>query len=297
MSTPARPSAVTVDELLNETEHRFERARLHFGHGTHNAFDEAAWLMLHVLRAPIDQLDAQLHRTLTPAQHARFLKLAARRINERIPLAYIIREAWLGPHRFYIDERCIVPRSFIAELLARPMAPWAPQPSTVQRVLDMCTGSGCLAILAALAFPNAQVDAVDLSTDALQVARRNLQQYALEDRVQLIQSDLFAGLPSQSYDLILSNPPYVDAPSMRELPTEYRHEPEMALASGRDGLDATRVLLRKAKNYLRPDGKLIIEIGHNRAQLERAFPQLPFGWLKVSAGDEFVLLLERDQLI
>lgn len=297
MSTSTRPSAPTVEELLNQTERQFERARLHFGHGTHNAFDEAAWLMLHVLRAPIDQLDAQLQRRLTPAQHMRFSKLAARRIKERIPLAYIIHEAWLGPHRFYVDERCIVPRSFIAELLVKPMMPWVPQPSKVQRVLDMCTGSGCLAILAALAFPNAQVDAVDLSADALQVARRNLQQYALENRVQLIQSDLFTSVPTQHYDLILSNPPYVDAPSMRELPQEYRHEPEMALASGRDGLDATRVLLRKAKRYLRPGGKLIIEIGHNRAQLERAFPQLPFSWLEVSAGDEFVLLLERDQLI
>lgn len=290
------PAARTVGQRIEAAATRFERAGLHFGHGTHTAYDEAAWLMLHALDAPIDTLDAQLRRAPTAAQAERFDRLVSQRIDRRIPAAYLIHEAWLGEHRFHVDERVIVPRSFIAELLDEALTPWVADPAPVTSVLDMCTGSGCLAILAALTFPNAKVDAVDLSDDALAVARRNVADYALEARVQLHRSDLFRNLPRKSYDLIISNPPYVDAPSMKALPDEYRHEPAMALGSGRDGLDATRVLLREAKHYLAETGLLVVEIGHNRAQLERAFPHLPFTWLSVSAGDDYVFLLERRQL-
>ncbi len=275
---------------------RFECAGLFYGHGTHNAYDEAAWLMLHALSAPIDALESQLDRVPAPKHAQRFEQLVAQRIEKRIPASYLIHEAWLGEHRFHVDERVIVPRSFIAELLAEEFAPWVVDADKVSAVLDMCTGSGCLAILAALTFPNAKVNAVDLSDDALAVAQRNIADYDLQDRVKLVRSDLFRGLPRKQYDLIISNPPYVDATSMKTLPDEYRHEPAMALASGRDGLDATRTILREAKHYLADNGLLVVEIGHNRAQLERAFPHLPFTWLEVSAGDEYVFLLERNQL-
>jgi ribosomal protein L3 glutamine methyltransferase len=296
-SKPApAPAARTVGQRIETAAARFERAGLYFGHGTHNAYDEAAWLMLHALAAPIDTLDVELQRAPTAAQAERFDRLVSQRIDRRIPAAYLIREAWLGAHRFYVDERVIVPRSFIAELLDETLTPWVADPERVASVLDMCTGSGCLAILAALTFPNANVDAVDLSDDALAVAQRNVADYALEERVRLHRSDLFRSLPRKPYDLIIANPPYVDAPSMKALPDEYRHEPAMALGSGRDGLDATRVLLREAKHYLAETGLLVVEIGHNRAQLERAFPHLPFTWLSVSAGDDYVFLLERRQL-
>lgn len=293
---PADRSGGTVAKLIDDAATRFERAGLFYGHGTHNAYDEAAWLMLHALDAPIDALESRLDQVPAPEHVRHFEQLAAQRIEKRIPASYLIHEAWLGAHRFYVDERVIVPRSFIGELLTEELAPWVVDANEVSAVLDMCTGSGCLAILAALSFPNAKVDAVDLSDDALAVAHRNVADYELQDRVKLIRSDLFRRLPRKPYDLIISNPPYVDAPSMKALPEEYRHEPNMALASGRDGLDATRTILREAKHYLTDNGLLIVEIGHNRAQLERAFPHLPFTWLEVSAGDEYVFLLERGQL-
>lgn len=297
-SSPAQPSReqATVAQLIHDTAARFAEAALYYGHGTDNPYDEAAWLMLHVLQAPDYDLEPFLDTVLPEAEAQRFASLAQRRIAERTPLAYLLNEAWLGDHRFYVDERVIVPRSFIAELLAEQLAPWIQQPEAVHSVLDMCTGSGCLAILAALAYPHAQVDAVDLSTDALAVAKQNVEIYGLTERVQLTQSDLFDDLPAKRYDLIVANPPYVDAPSMQSLPDEYRREPEMALASGSDGLDATRRLLRSAGDFLKDDGLLVVEIGHNRAALERAFPHLPFTWLEVSAGDEYVFLLEKEQL-
>ena len=195
-----------------------------------------------------------------------------------------------------MDERVIVPRSFIAELLAEQFEPWIEDPWAVTRVADICTGSGCLAILAALTFPEAQVDAVDISPDALDVARRNVADYGLEEQVRLVQSNLFAGLARQKYDLIISNPPYVNAESMATLPQEYRHEPELALAGGADGLDLVRTLLREAKDHLTPGGLLVVEIGHNRDDLEAAYPQTPFTWLDTSGGDQFVFLLRREEL-
>ncbi len=211
--------------------------------------------------------------------------------------AYLVHEAWLGEFKFYVDERVIVPRSFIAELLREQLAPWVENPEEVVSVADICTGSGCLAILSALAFPNADVDAIDISEGALTVARKNISDYGLIDQVHAIASDMLAALQGKHYDLIISNPPYVDAPSIAMLPQEYRQEPSLALASGEDGLDHTHALLRNAAEHLHPGGLLVVEIGHNRDVLEAAYPKLPFTWLEVSAGDQFVFLLTREQLL
>ena len=219
-----------------------------------------------------------------------------RRVRERIPAAYLTHEAWLGEHRFYVDERVIVPRSFIAELLHEQLAPWVDTPDEVMHALDLCTGSGCLAILAALAFPNAEVDAVDLSRDALDVAARNIADYGLADRIELLESDLFAALGGRTYDVILSNPPYVNAESVAALPPEYQAEPALALGSGEDGLDATRQILAAAKAHLNPGGLLVVEIGHNRDALEAAYPAQPFTWLDTEGGDQFVFMLRREDL-
>jgi ribosomal protein L3 glutamine methyltransferase len=218
-------------------------------------------------------------------------------VTERVPTAYLLREAWLGDFKFYVDERVIVPRSFIAELLRDQLAPWVENPEEVTAVADICTGSGCLAILAAHAFPNAEVDAVDISDAALAVARKNVTDYGLDQHVELLQSDMLSALAGRQYDVILSNPPYVDAPSMDVLPQEYRNEPDLALASGEDGLDHTHTLIAHAAEHLHPGGLLIVEIGHNREVLEATYPHLPFTWLEVSDGDQYVFLLTREQLM
>ena len=286
----------TVRSLVLAAAARLERAGVSYGHGTTNAFDEAAWLVLHALGLPVHDLAAHLDDTPEPARVKDARALVARRIRTRKPAAYLLREAWLGAHRFYVDERVIVPRSFIAELLRERLAPWIAQPSRVSGVLDLCTGSGCLAIVAALAFPRARVDAADLSGDALAVARRNVDAYGLGARVHLVASDLFDALGGRAYDLIVSNPPYVTAATMRRLPQEYRREPEMALASGVDGLAHTRLILARAREHLRPGGLLVVEIGHNRRRLERAFPRLAFTWPQTSAGAGYVFLLRREDL-
>jgi len=218
-------------------------------------------------------------------------------VEQRIPAAYLTHQAFLGEFSFYVDERVIVPRSFIAELLHEQLVPWIVEPEDIRSVLDLCTGSGCLAILAAYAFPYAEVDAVDLSPDALSVAERNVANYDLQERVNLIESDLFAKLGNKQYDLIISNPPYVDAASVAALPQEYLHEPKLALGSGHDGLDATRIILKHAAQHLTENGILLVEIGHNREALEAACPDLPFTWLDVSAGDQFVFMLHRNDLL
>ncbi len=293
----ARSTLVTMRDCLRFAVSQFNRNNLFFGHGSATAHDEAAYLILHTLHLPPDRLDPFLDARLTRAELDEVLNIIEKRIGQRMPAAYLTHEAWLGGFRFYVDERVIVPRSFIAELLREQLAPWVNDPENVGRVLDLCTGSGCLAILAAHAFPCAEVDAVDLSPAALDVAQRNVSDYGLEDRVHLIESDLFAKLDGGQYDIILSNPPYVDAPSMSALPPEYLHEPELALGSGQDGLDATREIIRQAAAHLAPGGVLVVEIGHNRAALETAYPELPFTWLEVSAGDEFVFLLRQDDLL
>jgi len=289
-------SLITVRDWLRFAVSRFNEAKLFFGHGTDNAFDEAAYLILHTLHLPLDRLEPFLDASLTHGESEEVQAVIERRVKERIPAAYLTHEAWLGEHRFYVDERVIVPRSFIAELLPEQLAPWVDNPEAVSRALDLCTGSGCLAILAALAFPNAEVDAVDLSADALDVAAKNVADYGLTDRIELIESDLFAGLKGRSYDVILSNPPYVNAESVAALPPEYQAEPALALGSGEDGLDATRQILAKAKAHLNPGGLLVVEIGHNRDVLEAAYPTLPFTWLDTESGDQFIFMLRREDL-
>lgn len=283
-------------DLVLEAAGRLERAGVAFGHGTDNALDEAAWLVLHALGLPVHELGPHLEDRVAPQAARAVAALVARRVRTRKPAAYLLHEAWLGPHRFYVDERVIVPRSFIAELLRPRLEPWIARPARVRDVLDLCTGSGCLAILAALAFPAARVDAADLSEEALAVARRNVAAYRLSRRVRLVRSDLFDALAGRRYDLIVSNPPYVTAAAMRRLPEEYRREPEVALASGRDGLAHTRRILAQAKAFLKPGGLLVVEIGHNRRALERAFPRLAFTWPEVAAGAGYVFLLHREDL-
>ena len=289
-------SLITVRDWLRFAVSRFNEAKLFFGHGSDNAFDEAAYLILHTLHLPLDRLEPFLDASLTHGESEEVQAVIERRVKERIPAAYLTHEAWLGEHRFYVDERVIVPRSFIAELLHEQLAPWVDNPDAVTSALDLCTGSGCLAILAALAFPDAQVDAVDLSKDALDVAAKNVADYGLTDRVELIESDLFAALDGRTYDLILSNPPYVNAESVAALPPEYQAEPAMALGSGVDGLDATRQILAQAKAHLNPGGLLVVEIGHNRDALEAAYPGLPFTWLDTESGDQFVFMLRHEDL-
>ncbi|MBI2961273.1 MAG: 50S ribosomal protein L3 N(5)-glutamine methyltransferase [Betaproteobacteria bacterium] len=291
---PMKPG--TLGDWIAYAAMRLSKARLHFGHGTHNAAEEAAWLVQSVAGIPYDRLAASLDTSLTPAQQRRAEKLIEERIGSRAPLAYLLHEAWLGEERFYVDRRVIVPRSFIAELLPKSLAPWIVDPKRIRRALDLCTGSGCLAVLLALAFPQAKVDAIDISPAALVVARRNVRAYGLESRVRLLRSDLFAGLAAVPYEVIVANPPYVNARGVKHLPLEYRHEPALALAGGRDGLDFVRRIINDAPGFLAPRGLLIVEVGHNRKALERVFPSLPFTWLQTSRGDGFVFLLAREDL-
>jgi ribosomal protein L3 glutamine methyltransferase len=285
----------TPRQLITEAARRFREARLAYGHGTLNADDEAAWLMVHALRCPFEALSQRLDRPVSAAIAARARRLFDRRIAQRIPAAYLTQEAWLGEHRFHVDERVIVPRSYIAELLRLRLRPWLARAPAA--ILDLCTGSGCLAIVAAHTFPQARVDAVDLSADALAVARRNIREHRLRHRMELLRSDLFSALDGRRYDLILSNPPYVGDAAMRRLPAEYRHEPELALHGGRDGLDLVRRILREAPDHLSTGGWLVMEVGHYRARIERVFPRLPFIWAQTSGGDDCVLLLQREALL
>lgn len=287
---------ITVRDHLRYAVSRFTAARLFFGHGSDNAWDEAVYLTLHTLSLPLDRLEPFLDARLLPDERTALLDIYRRRCEQRLPAAYLTNEAWLGEHRFYIDERVIVPRSFIAELLDEQLTPWIEDPWAIHSALDLCTGSGCLAILTALAFPEAQVDAVDLSKDAISVAERNVSEYELDDRINIIKSDAFTNLQGKRYDLIISNPPYVDADSVNRLPPEYLHEPEMALGSGEDGLDFTHIILREARQHLTDEGLLIVEIGHNRDALEAAYPNLPFTWLETSAGDQYVFMLQAADL-
>lgn len=294
--TQAKAQLRTLRDLLRFSVSRFNEAGLFFGHGSASAYDEAAYLILHTLHLPLDRLEPFLDARLTSDELDQVLGIIKRRATEKIPAAYLTNEAWLGDFSFFVDERVIVPRSFIAELLREQLAPWIRNPDEVNSALDLCTGSGCLAILLAHAFPNVMIDAADISQEALEVAQRNLADYNLEQQVNLVRSDLFAGLRGRTYDLIISNPPYVSAEAMAALPEEYRHEPERALASGADGLEAIRTILNEAADHLTDRGLLIVEIGHNRDKLGQVYPETPFTWLETSAGDEFVFLLKRDQL-
>jgi len=286
----------TLRDLLRHAVTRFMTEGLFFGHGSSSAYDEAAYLILHTLKLPLDKLDPFLDARLLPEEITAVLAIIDRRTSERLPAAYLTNEAWLTDYRFYVDQRVIVPRSYIAELIPEHFQPWIGDAWNVHNVLELCTGSGCLAIMLADAFPNAQVDAVDLSTDALEVAKRNVEDYQLEKRVHLIHSDLYEKVPAKKYDLIISNPPYVNSTAMASLPAEYRHEPNMALAGGRDGMDLVRRIVTEAKHRLTAKGMLIVEIGNEFAHAETAFHDLGLTWLSTSAGDASVFLLTADQL-
>jgi len=286
----------TPRDLLRYAVTRFNTAQLFFGHGSAEAFDEAAYLILHTLKLPLDRLDPFLDARLLPEEVQSVLDVIERRTTQRIPAAYITNEAWLGSYKFYVDERTIVPRSFIAELIPDYFAPWVTEPAAVANILELCTGSGCLAIMMADAFPDAAVDAVDISADALEVAKKNVATYELQDRLTLIQSDLYANVPQKKYDLIITNPPYVNSDSMSKLPMEYRAEPELALDGGKDGMDLVRKIVAGAAERLTDDGLLIVEIGNEYDYAEAAFGHLGLTWLSTSAGDGAVFLLTADQL-
>jgi ribosomal protein L3 glutamine methyltransferase len=286
----------TPRDLLRYAVTRFNAARLFFGHGSAEAFDEAAYLVLHTLKLPLDRLDPFLDAKLLPEEVLQVLSVIERRTVERVPAAYITNEAWLGTYAFYVDERVLVPRSFIAELIPNFFSPWVTNPYEVENVLELCTGSGCLAIMMADVYQNAVVDAVDISKDALAVAERNIRDYKLEGRVNPIESDLYENVPFKKYDLIVTNPPYVNADSMAKLPPEYLREPQIALHGGLDGMDLVRKIVAGAAERLTPDGILVVEIGNEAEYAEAAFGHLGLTWLTTSAGDEAVFLLTAEQL-
>lgn len=296
MSTRISDELLTLRDWLRWAVSRFGEADLFYGHGTDNAWDEAVWLILATLKLPRDRLEPFLDARLTAAERLALHNVVEQRVARRLPAAYILGEAWLGPYKFHVDQRVIVPRSYFAELLEDGFAPWIDDPESVTRALDLCTGSGCLAILMAHAFPNAEISAIDISPDALAVARRNIADYQLEDQVAAIQSDLFAAVPGLTFDLIISNPPYVTAAAMADLPPEYRHEPILALAAGEDGLDVVRRILAEAHAHLNPGGVIAIEVGYNRALVEDAFPELPAIWLDTENAEGTVFLLHREDL-
>jgi ribosomal protein L3 glutamine methyltransferase len=287
----------TVQSLLDRAFARLEHARLAYGHGIANAWDEAVYLVLHALKLPPDRLTPYLERAVSARESARAMTLVTARIRRRIPAAYLTREAWLGEYRFYVDERVIVPRSFIAELLRERLAPWLTPRRRIRRALDLCTGSGCLAIVLAKTFSATHVDGVDIDRRALAVAKRNVASYRLQQRIHLLHSDMFSAVRGERYDLIIANPPYVAADTMRKLPREYQHEPRIALASGKDGLDAVRVILREAVAQLTENGLLVVEVGHHRRRVETAFPHHAFVWPQTSGGDDCVFILGRDDLL
>ncbi len=290
---------VAVADLINETAENFQAAyesgKLFFGHGTDNAVDEAAWLVMHVLSLPFDGDESVLSQPVTGEALEATRALAKRRITERLPLAYLTHQAWFCGLPFYVDQRVLVPRSPMAELIDQKFQPWLLSPPG--RILDLCTGSGCIGIACAHVFCNSEVILSDLSTDALAVAEKNIEAHHLGERVHVIQSDLFENLRGQQFDLIVSNPPYVDAADLAAMPEEYRHEPELGLGSGIDGLDFTRKLLDQAGKYLTERGLLVVEVGNSWEALQAEYPTLPFTWLDLEYGGHGVFVLTREQLV
>ena len=287
---------LTIRDLIRYGITLFNTESLYFGHGADNAMDEATALTLYVLRLPHDLPGHFMDARLTTQEKGDILDLFERRSSERVPAAYLTHEAWFAGHKFYVDNRVLVPRSPIAELINAEFSPWLVS-NEIHDVLDLCTGSGCIAIACAYALPEADVDAADISDDALAVANINVERHGMEDQVNLIKSDMFDGLGSKQYDLIVTNPPYVDAEEMSILPNEFRHEPSLGLASGTDGLDAIRIILKEAPNHLTDDGVLIAEVGASDLALEEAFPDVPFFWFDFEHGGSGVFMMSRDQLL
>ncbi len=300
MSNPIKlaEQLTTIRDWIRYAVSQFEASDIFYGHGADNSYDEAVWLVMSGLHLPMETLDNFLDASITTAERKHLAYLIEQRVTKHIPTAYLVREAWLHDFKFYVDERVIVPRSFIAELLLDDsLSTWIEYPEMIESAADICTGSGCLGILLAHAFPSAAVDVIDISADAIAVSNINIANYGLQEQVTAIQSDMFSALSGKTYDVIISNPPYVDAPSMASLPTEYRNEPQLALGSGVAGLDHTHTILREAAHYLTDDGILIVEIGHNRDALLEAYPDVSFVWLDTSGGDQFVFLLTKSQLL
>ena len=285
----------TLRDFIRWGASRFTAAGLHFGHGTDNALDEAAALVLGALHLPYELPDFYLESNLIPAEKQRLAELMEQRIETRQPVAYLTRQALFCGLPFYVDERVLIPRSPIAELIQQGFSPWADQ-LEVTRILDLCCGSGCIAIACAYAFPGAEVDAVDISTEALEVAAINIHRHALENRVHPLASDLFSRLTGRHYDLIVSNPPYVSREEWEELPPEYHSEPRLGLESGQEGLDCVIRILRETGDYLSAEGILVVEVGASARTLEQRFPEVPFRWLEFAHGGEGVFLFTTEEL-
>ncbi|EDM82330.1 MULTISPECIES: 50S ribosomal protein L3 N(5)-glutamine methyltransferase [unclassified Limnobacter] len=287
----------TVRDWVRFYVSEMRRGQVFFGHGSSNAFDEAVYMVQSALSLPVGDVGPFWDARVTAHETNRLIRFITQRVVDRKPASYITGEAWLQGHAFKVDERVIIPRSFIAELLADQLTPWVNAPEMPFEILDMCTGSGCLAILAAYVFENAQVDAVDLSTEALSIARENIQLHDMKQRVHAIESDLFSNLNGKQYDFILTNPPYVNEASMKKLPPEYLHEPRMALAGGDSGMDLIQDILEQAPKHLKDGGFLVVELGNEKLHFEAAFPHLNPIWLETSAGDEQVFLLNKEDLV
>jgi ribosomal protein L3 glutamine methyltransferase len=287
----------TIRDMVRWAVSRFNEAGLYYGHGTESAWDEAVTLVLRSLHLPHDINPTVLDANLTMTERTHIQRLIQRRIDERIPVPYLIHEAWFAGLPYYVDERVLIPRSPIAEMIESEFSPWLEiEVDAVQSILDLCTGSACIAIACAKAFPDASVDASDISSDALTVAKMNVLRHGVEHQVHLHQSNLFDELPQKKYDIIVSNPPYVDAEDMASLPNEYRHEPVLALEAGDDGLDFAIQIMRSAIHYLTPKGILIVEVGNSEDALAEKFPEIPFMWIEFQRGGGGVFLLTADQL-
>ncbi|AOT09206.1 50S ribosomal protein L3 N(5)-glutamine methyltransferase [Pseudoalteromonas luteoviolacea] len=288
---------VTMQDWLRWTTSQFVANGLFYGHGTDNPWDEAVNLLLPTLNLPIDAPKDLMQARLTGTEKKRLIAVIKLRIEQRMPVPYLTNQAWFAGMPFYVDERVLVPRSPFAELITQQFQPWVQAPEEVTRILDMCTGSACIAIALAKHFENAQVDAVDISFDALAVAEMNIHDHMMDDRVFAIQSDVFSGVPGQKYDLIVANPPYVDAEDMADLPDEFHHEPELGLASGDDGLDVTRVLLQDAAEHLTENGILFVEVGNSMVHMEALYPNAPFTWLEFEHGGLGVFMISKKELV